>query len=158
MAELRDNVWTTKRVEKLLYDAEENGIDYKEVDNPFHENEPELRKGQIIFEYTEEELDEIKRCAEDVVYFADTYCKVMTDDGIRKINLRDYQVQILNQYQIHRKNIFVSPRQSGKCLIPSTNITVDSNKKVSIDKLHKRNKRIINRIVSFLWEIYSKLS
>ena len=53
MAEIRDNVWTSKRVENLLYDAEENGIDYKEVDNPFHENEPELRKGQIIFEYTE---------------------------------------------------------------------------------------------------------
>lgn len=119
MAEIRDNIWNSKRVEKLLYDAEENGIDYKEVDNPFHENEPELRKGQIIFEYTEEELDEIKRCAGDVVYFADTYCKVMTDDGIRKINLRDYQVQILNQYQIHRKNIFVSPRQSGKTITSS---------------------------------------
>ena len=119
MAETRDNVWNSKRLEKLLYDAEENGIDYKEVDNPFHENEPELRKGQIIFEYTEEELDEIKRCAGDVVYFADTYCKVMTDDGIRKINLRDYQVQILNQYQIHRKNIFVSPRQSGKTITSS---------------------------------------
>jgi hypothetical protein len=113
------NFWSTAKVDQLIYNAEENGIDYKDVDNPFHENDPELRKGQILFEYTEWELEEIKRCAEDVVYFADKYCKVMTDDGIQKINLRDYQIQILNQYQTHRKNIFVSPRQSGKTITSS---------------------------------------
>ncbi len=113
------NFWSTAKVDQLIYNAEENGIDYKDVDNPFHENDPELRKGQILFEYTEWELEEIRKCAENVVYFADKYCKVMTDDGIQKINLRDYQVQILDQYQTHRKNIFVSPRQSGKTITSS---------------------------------------
>lgn len=113
------NFWSSAKVKELVCDAEENGIDYKDVDNPFHENDPELRKGQILFEYTEWELEEMRRCAEDVVYFANKYCKVMTDDGIQKINLRDYQVQILNQYQSHRKNIFVSPRQSGKTITSS---------------------------------------
>jgi hypothetical protein len=113
------NFWSSAKVEQLVYNAEENGIDYKDVDNPFHENDPELRKGQILFEYTEWELEEMRKCAEDVVYFADKYCKVMTDDGIQKINLRDYQVQILDQYQTHRKNIFVSPRQSGKTITSS---------------------------------------
>ena len=113
------NFWSSAKVEQLVYNAEENGIDYKDVDNPFHENDPELRKGQILFEYTEWELEEMRRCAEDVVYFANKYCKVMTDDGIQKIDLRDYQIQILNQYQTHRKNIFVSPRQSGKTITSS---------------------------------------
>jgi len=113
------NFWSTAKVDQLNYNAEENGIDYKDVDNPYHENDPELRKGQILFEYTEWELEEMRRCAEDVVYFANKYCKVMTDDGIQKIDLRDYQVQILNQYQTHRKNIFVSPRQSGKTITSS---------------------------------------
>ena len=113
------NFWSSAKVEQLVYNAEENGIDYKDVDNPFHENDPELRKGQILFEYTEWELEEMRKCAEDVVYFADRYCKVMTDDGIQKISLRDYQVQILDQYQTHRKNIFVSPRQSGKTITSS---------------------------------------
>ena len=113
------NFWSTARVDKLIYNAEENGIDYKDVDNPFHENDPELRKGNILFEYTEWELEEIKKCAEDVVYFANTYCHVMTDEGIRQILLRDYQIQILNQYQHHRKNVFVSPRQSGKTITSS---------------------------------------
>ena len=113
------NFWSTAKVDQLNYNAEENGIDYKDVDNPYHENDPELRKGQILFEYTEWELEEMRRCAEDVVYFANKYCKVMTDDGIQKIDLRDYQIQILNQYQTHRKNIFVSPRQSGKTITSS---------------------------------------
>lgn len=117
--EKSSNFWSTAKVEKLVYDAEENGIDYKDVDNPFHENDPELRKGNILFEYTEWELEEIKKCAEDVVYFANTYCHVMTDEGIRQILLRDYQIQILNQYQHHRKNVFVSPRQSGKTITSS---------------------------------------
>jgi hypothetical protein len=43
----------------------------------------------------------------------------MTDEGIRQIILRDYQIQILRQYQNHRKNIFVSPRQSGKTITSS---------------------------------------
>ena len=113
------NFWSTEKVDQLNYDAEENGIDYKDVDNPYHENDPELRKGQILFEYTEWELEEMRKCAENVVYFANKYCKVMTDDGIQKIDLRDYQIQILNQYQTHRKNIFVSPRQSGKTITSS---------------------------------------
>jgi len=113
------NFWSTAKVDQLVYDAEENGIDYKDVDNPFHENDPELRKGNILFEYTEWELEEIQKCAADVVYFANTYCHVMTDEGIRQILLRDYQVQILNQYQYHRKNVFVSPRQSGKTITSS---------------------------------------
>lgn len=117
--ERSSNFWSSAKVEKLIYDAEENGIDYKDVDNPFHENDPELRKGNILFEYTEWELEEIKKCAEDVVYFADSYCHVMTDEGIRQIKLRDYQIQILNQYQHHRKNVFVSPRQSGKTITSS---------------------------------------
>ena len=113
------NFWSTEKVDQLNYNAEENGIDYKDVDNPYHENDPELRKGQILFEYTEWELEEMRKCAENVVYFANKYCKVMTDDGIQKIDLRDYQVQILDQYQTHRKNIFVSPRQSGKTITSS---------------------------------------
>lgn len=122
MAEVKEkqnNFWTTEKVNKLLHDAEELGIDYKDVDNPFYENDPEIKKGNILWEFTEWELEEIRKCATDVVYFANTYCHVMTDDGIRQITLRDYQIQILNQYQLHRKNIFVSPRQSGKTITSS---------------------------------------
>jgi len=115
----QSNYWTTERVMKIINDADEKGIDFKDVDNPFHENDPELRRGGILFEYTEWEVEEFKKCASDVRYFANTYCSAMTDEGIRKITLRDYQEQILNQYQEHRFNIFLSPRQSGKTVTSS---------------------------------------
>jgi len=114
-----NNYWSTAKVEALIYNAEEHGVDYKDMDNPFHENDPELRKGNVLFEYTEWELEEMQKCASDVVYFANKYCHVMTDEGIRQIQLRDYQIQILNQYQFHRKNVFVSPIQSGKTITSS---------------------------------------
>ena len=113
------NYWTTERVDKIIQNADENGVDFKDVDNPFHENDPELRRGGILYEYTEWEVAEFKKCASDVTYFANTYCNAMTDEGIRKITLRDYQEQILTQYQEHRFNIFLSPRQSGKTVTSS---------------------------------------
>ena len=79
------SIWSTERVLKLLEDAEEYGLEYKDVENPFHENEPELKAGNVIWEYTEWELEEIQRCASDVIYFANNYCNVMTDEGIQKI-------------------------------------------------------------------------
>jgi hypothetical protein len=113
------NYWTSAKVQDIIKNADEKGVDFKEVDNPFHENDPELRRGGILYEYTEWEMGEIRKCASDVIYFANTYCNAMTDDGIKKITLRDYQEQILSQYQEHRFNIFLSPRQSGKTVTSS---------------------------------------
>ena len=113
------NYWSTLRVEELIRKADEEGIDFKDLDNPFHENDPDLRKGGVLFEYSEWEMEELKKCASDVIYFANKYCHVMTDEGIRQIHLRDYQEQILSQYQGNRFNIFLSPRQSGKTVTSS---------------------------------------
>jgi len=109
-------VWTTERVDKTVT-AMEEGYDIK--DNPFFEGDVNYRKGNIVFEYSEWEYDELKRCAKDVVYFANTYCKVMTDDGYQQIKLRDYQEDVLKTYQQSRHTIFLSCRQSGKTISSS---------------------------------------
>ena len=49
----------------------------------------------IVFNYTPEELKEIKKCATDIVYFANKYCTVMTDEGLKTIKLRPYQEKML---------------------------------------------------------------
>ena len=155
--EKENNFWTTEKVEKLMVHAEENGIDYKDLDNPFYENDPELRRGNTLWEFTDWELEEIQKCATDVVYFANTYCRVMTDDGIRQINLRDYQVQILNQYQAHRKNIFVSPRQGGKCLLLPAKVITKDNKSVSISSLYTQKNKITILFKKILYYIYETI-
>lgn len=109
------NYWSTKRVEDLLFKVEEEGLDYKSVDNPFHDGDPELKMSNLLWEYTPEEILEMQKCAKDVVYFA-KYCRVMTDDGLFYVKLRDYQESVLREYQANRFNIFLAPRQVGKSI------------------------------------------
>ena len=114
--ESESNYWSTKRVEELLWKVEEEGLDYKQVDNPFHDGDPELKRANILWEYTNEEILEIQKCARDVTYFA-KYCQVMMDHGLDYIKLRDYQTSVLKEYQANRFNVFLAPRQVGKSIM-----------------------------------------
>jgi len=110
------NYWSTAKVNELLRKADEEGLDFKSVDNPFHDNNPELRRSNVLFEYSQEEIVEIDKCARDVIYFA-KYCQVMTDTGLAYIKLREYQESVLREYQANRFNIFLAPRQVGKSIM-----------------------------------------
>ena len=93
-------IWTTEKVQKLLDDFENGMIDIKTIKNsPFKDNDPVWKKANIVFEYTPEELEEIKRCKHDPVYFASKYAQVMTEDGIQQITLRDYQEEIIRSFK-----------------------------------------------------------
>ena len=115
ITEIESNYWSTHKVQQLLFRMEEGGLDYKSVDNPFHDGDPELKRSNLLYEYTSEEILEIEKCAKDVVYFA-KYCRVMTDDGLFYVKLRDYQESVLREYQASRFNIFLAPRQVGKSI------------------------------------------
>lgn len=117
----KNKVWTTERVLECMRLIEE-GRDTP-GGNPFKENDPDWKAEDIVFEYTEEELQEIARCASDVVYFANKYCMAMTDYGIQKITLRPYQEQVLKQFQDNRFNVFLASRQIGKTVTSAIFIT-----------------------------------
>lgn len=106
-------VWTTEKIEKALESLQKG---YDVPNSPFHEGDVNYRRGNIVFEYTNKEIQEIKRCAKDIVYFADNYCHAMTDEGVRKIKLRDYQQDMLKQYQRCRWNVTLASRQIGKTI------------------------------------------
>lgn len=108
--------WSTERVDQIL-EAMDNGLTPK--DNPFWEGRFEWRSGNILFEYTDAELAELTKCAKDVIYFANKYCHVMTDEGVRNIALRDYQMDVLRDFQDNRKCVFLAPRQIGKTITTS---------------------------------------
>lgn len=92
--------------------------------HPFHAGDPHYRAEDIIYEYSESELIEISKCAKDVVYFANTYCYAMTDDGIQKITLRPYQEKVLRSFQANRFSVFLASRQIGKCFFGNTLIKI----------------------------------
>lgn len=110
-------VWSTKQVDDLML-ALDQGYRPK-VAMPFYEGKQFLRKGNIVFEYTDEEITELARCAQDIVYFAEKYAVVMTDDGIQQVKLREYQKKMLRNFQDERFNIVLAARQMGKTVTAS---------------------------------------
>lgn len=110
-------VWSTKQVNDLLV-ALDQGYRPK-VKMPFYEGKQFLRRGNIVFEYTDAEVAELARCATDIVYFAEKYAVVMTDDGIKNVKLRDYQKRMLRNFQHERFNIVLASRQMGKTITAS---------------------------------------
>lgn len=113
-------VWTSKRVQEQI---ERIQVGLPADMSPFYENQLTTRSSNIVFEYTEEELHELGRCANDVVYFASKYCYSMTDEGIAKIELRDYQKDMLSDFQKNRWIVLLAARQIGKTVTSSIFIT-----------------------------------
>lgn len=110
---MSNTIWTSTKVKEQIRKIE-NGED-ADV-GCFHEGDLSLRKANINFQYTKEEQNEIIKCANDVLYFAQKYCFAMTDEGIARINLRDYQKDMLSDFQDNRFVVMMSSRQTGKTI------------------------------------------
>ena len=68
------------------------------------------------FVYTPRMVQEIKRCKEDIVYFAENYFTITNvDRGKEKINLYGAQRRVLKSLMRERFVSLLSCRQSGKC-------------------------------------------
>lgn len=122
-----DVIWSTEIVDKAI---EGLNAGKKLVANPFYENNTKLLKGDLVFERTQEEIEEWRKCADDILYFANTYCKLMTPQGIKNVTMRDYQEEYLEHLVKNRLSIFLSCRQSGKCLSFLTRILIDTKDEV----------------------------
>lgn len=104
-------VWSSKSLE-LAIEGIKAGR--KLVANPFYENNTSILKGDLVFDRTQEEIQEWLKCKNDILYFAEKYCKLMTPEGIKSINLRDYQKRYLKHLEKNRLSVYLSCRQSGK--------------------------------------------
>ena len=130
-------MWSTSKVDQWLYN-EKYGIK-NSGPSPFFEDNILHRKGGIhSFDYTEEEEAEIAKCVKNVEYFADKYCYAMTDDGVQKIELYNYQRDTLKCFQNNRYVIYLASRQVGKCSYGNTKIQT-KNKKISLVNLFFNN-------------------
>ena len=96
-----------------------------------------LKPAGFKFEWTQKMIDEYVRCSEDVVYFTETYMKIVNvDDGLVSFKLYDYQKEMLHNMQHERFNIITCARQSGKsittCAYILWYIIFHENKKVGL--------------------------
>lgn len=104
-------IWSSKSLDIAVKGL---GEGRKLVANPFYENNIKLLKGDLVFQRTPEEIAEWKKCKNDILYFAETYCKLLTPEGIRNITLRDYQQKYLRHLENNRLSIYLACRQCGK--------------------------------------------
>ena len=111
-------IWSTETLNLAIKGLEQGR---KLVANPFYENNHHLLKSELVFERTEEEKLEWRRCRKDILYFA-RKCKLMTPEGIQHVTLRDYQKKYLRHLQENRLSIYLACRQCGKCLSLATAI------------------------------------
>lgn len=148
-------IWTSQLINQALQ-AIEDGYDLKT--SPFYEKDILYRKGNLIYEYTEWEIDEIKKCAKDVIYFANNYAYTMTDYGMQQITLRDYQEDVLKAYQANKEVVFMASRQIGKCQLFNSQIVIKNKntgeeKTIKIYKLYKP-KTFLSKLKHFFYNLY----
>ncbi len=152
-------VWSTDSLNAAIKGLEQGK---KLVANPFYENNVRILKGDLVFERTEEEKQEWLKCRDDIIYFANTYCKLMTPEGVKKVEMRDYQEDYLRHLEKNRLSIFLSCRQSGKTTTSSifmlhyilfnydkNSLVLGNKRDTAIDILSKL-KRIFYEIPFFL--------
>src|SRR5574343_1343561 len=74
-----------------------------------------IKKAHTAVEYSAAQLQELKRCAEDPVYFISNYCYIQHPTlGKIKFKLRPYQERIIRALKDNRWNVILQGRQSGK--------------------------------------------
>ena len=70
--------------------------------------------GQVI-KFSEDDVREYLKCAEDPIYFIDNYCKIVTlDHGLQPFKLYDCQKNKIKVIHENRKVILMESRQAGK--------------------------------------------
>ena len=150
--------WTSKRVDAWMKDYANGHI---RKDNPWADGMIGIRKPELLFEYTPEEIQEVTKCAQDIIYFANNYCYCMQGGkGYQPLTLRDYQEDMLRNYSKNRFNICLSARQSGKCTFGARTTLQQSEKNFHkyIEEIYlDRKKGFLYRIKKILFNIYNKL-
>jgi len=112
---------------------------------------PLLRKAGEKYEYTQEMITEYVKCKEDIIYFAESYFYIVTnDDGKILIKCWDFQKKILKAFVEtpagKRHCIVKIPRGASKCVYPDTKIKIRNKitgeiTEISIEDFYTTQKR-----------------
>lgn len=106
---------STKTIADILK-KENLGLKLKNNEKVWYKNLKGVRKANVSFDLTDEELNEYLKSSLSVQYFAQKYCQIKREDGsIGAITLRDYQKDIIDLYTKNRFSILMASRQTGKC-------------------------------------------
>ena len=96
-----------------------------------------LKKSNVKIDWTSEIVQELVRCSQDPIYFAENHIKIVNiDQGLIPIQLFDYQKQIIQSIHDNRYTVAELARQLGKtvsiCCYVLWYIIFNPNKTVAI--------------------------
>ena len=88
----------------------ENIIDYAG-----YQGNSNLKRSGVSVQWTPELLQEYLKCAQNPIYFIETYMKIINvDDGLVNFKLHDFQQDMINSMADNRHTIITTARQVGK--------------------------------------------
>lgn len=154
-------IWTSERMNAVRQSLTRGEI--VEGPNPFFEKNFDLMKDNLIFERTEDEINEYIKCSEDIIYFAEKYCRIKNKMGqYTNFKLRPYQKKALKHYQENRFTVYAASRQIGKSVMTGIfinwyiifntekNILVMANKGDTMEEIIDKILRIHESLPYFL--------
>ena len=102
---------------------------------------PNLKKVNTPVEYSQDQIVEYQKCAEDPIYFMEKYIRIVSlDEGLVPFKMYGFQKDIVQKIHDNRFTICKLPRQSGKSTTtisyllhyalfnPNSNIAILANK------------------------------
>jgi hypothetical protein len=110
----------------------ENPID----DFQYYKGNKKVPKSEAQFEWTPKMIQELRKCKEDIVYFAENYFYIVNlDRGKEVIKLYTRQRQILKSLVKERFLALLSSRQFGKCFCINTLLKIRNKKTGKIEEI-----------------------
>lgn len=84
------------------------------IDSTYRAN-PLLKREGIKIQFTQDQVEEYIKCAQDPVYFIQNYVKVVhVDHGVIPFRMWDFQKNMIETFHNNRFSIVKCPRQVGK--------------------------------------------
>ena len=97
---------------------------------------PNLKKANTKHNWTKKQATEMVKCANDPLYFAKNYIKIVSvDEGLINFRPYDFQEDLILNFHDNRFNICKMPRQTGKCFDINTKIRIKNKKSGKILEL-----------------------
>lgn len=117
----------------------------------YYLNNPNLPTPGAQYEYTPDQVNEVKKCIKEFMHFAENYFYIINlDEGRQKIKLHVYQKRVLRKMRDNRFFILKSSRQIGKttlltiyalwllCFYQDQRVVIVANKEATAIEIFKR--------------------
>ena len=148
----------------LIPVSDGTGIIQEPVDeSQFYRGDKNIPKNNALFNFTPEMVKEIKRCHEDIIYFAEKYFTITNlDRGKEVIKLYTKQKQVLRSLMNNRFVCLLSSRQAGKstlmtiyvlwvtCFFGDQRAVMVANKENTAINIFKRVRLAYEQLPNFL--------